>query len=174
MRARSLQSSPLAARSREQRSRSQRPPPAPPPPPHTHTPTLLLRLARHRFEDEREARAFRPQELSNILYSYAKGNIISKRLLQLFEAELCATWQELAGQDRRGGSGVARTVRRIHFFSPQALANTLWSFATLRWYPARLLPVITEAIGRRINAMSTQEIANSCWAYARLAYHPGE
>ena len=50
--------------------------------------------------------------------------------------------------------------------SPQALANTLWSFANLRWYPVRLLDPITRAVGRKMHTMSSQEISNSIWSYA--------
>lgn len=49
----------------------------------------------------------------------------------------------------------------------QALANSLWSFANLRWYPVRLLEVITRAVGRKLHTMSPQEISNSIWAYAK-------
>ena len=53
--------------------------------------------------------------------------------------------------------------------APQALANTLWSFANLRWYPVQLLEPITRAVGRKLQHMSTQEISNSIWAYAKCA-----
>ena len=49
----------------------------------------------------------------------------------------------------------------------QALANTLWSFANLRWYPVRLLEPITRAVGRKMHTMSSQEISNSIWSYAK-------
>ena len=49
----------------------------------------------------------------------------------------------------------------------QALANTLWSFANLRWYPVQLLEPITAAVGRKLHTMSPQEISNSIWAYAK-------
>ena len=55
----------------------------------------------------------------------------------------------------------------IPWSSPQALANSLWSFANLRWYPVRLLEVITRAVGRKLHSMSPQEISNSIWAYAK-------
>ena len=43
----------------------------------------------------------------------------------------------------------------------QALANCLGALAALRWYPARLLPRITRALGRRVSEMSAQELANT-------------
>jgi hypothetical protein len=110
---------------------------------------------------------FRGQEISNILIAYARGCVIHQGLLQVLEEELCSeTWGV-----RRGRR--VRVSRLQEEFSSQALANTLWAFASLRWYPARLLPVITAALARLLGGMSSQELANSLWAFARLAYHPG-
>lgn len=55
----------------------------------------------------------------------------------------------------------------------QALANTLWSFANLRWYPVLLLEPITRAVGRKLAQMSPQEISNSVWSYAKWALKEG-
>ena len=66
-----------------------------------------------------------------------------------------------------------KKVDRLELFTSQALTNTLWAFATLRWYPARLLPCITQAMGKLVRRMTAQELANSLWSYARFAYHPG-
>ena len=51
--------------------------------------------------------------------------------------------------------------------SLQALANTLWSFANLRWYPVSLMEPITRAVGRKLHTFSVQEISNSIWSYAK-------
>jgi hypothetical protein len=99
---------------------------------------------------------FKAQELSNILIAFARGNIMHPELMQSMEDELCE------------GNG-----DRLVDFSSQALGNTLWAFATLRWYPVRLLPIITRVIGKRAHELTAQEISNSIWAYARFAYHPG-
>ena len=66
-----------------------------------------------------------------------------------------------------------KKIDRLELFTSQALTNTLWAFATLRWYPARLLPCITQAMGKLVRRMTAQELANSLWSYARFAYHPG-
>ncbi|KAI7837274.1 hypothetical protein COHA_008888 [Chlorella ohadii] len=120
-----------------------------------------------RFRTPDLARQFRAQELSNSLYAFAQGNIIHEDLLNAFERELSASWVELdsAGRETRRN--------RLDDFTSQALANSLWSFANLRWYPVRLLEVITRAVGRKLHSMSPQEISNSIWAYAKFAYHPG-
>ena len=110
---------------------------------------------------------FRGQEISNILIAYARGGIVHRELLQTVEDELCA-----ASWATRDGRRV-RVQRLEEEFSSQALANTLWAFATVRWYPARLLPAITAANGRIAHTMSAQELSNSLWSYARFAYHPG-
>ncbi len=57
---------------------------------------------------------------------------------------------ELAGVDGRTGRG------RLRSFTSQALANTLWSFATLRYLPVDLMPVFTREIGTRSTELSEQ------------------
>jgi hypothetical protein len=109
---------------------------------------------------------FQGQEISNVLIAYARGCIIHPALLQALEKELCRTVEVTR-------DGQIIHTERLKEFTSQALANTLWAFATLRWYPARLLPSITEAIGNIVQHMTGQELANSLWAYARFAYHPG-
>eukprot|EP00887_Chlorella_sp_A99_P001887 scaffold18.g1887.t1 len=108
------------------------------------------------LEDPVQARLFAPQELSNVMLAFQRSNYIHRGLLSAFEAELCSSWVEYR-------DGAERT----------ALANCLGAFAALRWYPARLLPRITRAIGRRMGLMNAQELANSAWAFARFSYHPG-
>ncbi|KAL4427968.1 hypothetical protein ABPG75_002057 [Micractinium tetrahymenae] len=120
-----------------------------------------------RFRTPELARQFRAQELSNSLYAFAQGNIINEQLLSAFERELSASWLEI------DSSGRERRVSRLDDFTSQALANTLWSFANLRWYPVLLLEPITRAVGRKLAQMSPQEISNSVWSYAKFAYHPG-
>lgn len=116
--------------------------------------------------DQRAYYEFRGQEISNVLIAYARGCIIHPKLLESLEAELCST--RTIEQD-----GKLVKVERLQQFTSQALTNTLWAFATLRWYPARLLPCITQAMGRLARVMTAQELANSLWSYARFAYHPG-
>ena len=118
---------------------------------------------------EKEQRAyyeFRGQEISNVLIAYARGCIIHPALLEHLETELCSAVSiEVDGKKIE--------TERLQQFTSQALTNTLWAFATLRWYPARLLPCITQAMGRLVRSMTAQELANSLWSYARFAYHPG-
>jgi len=118
---------------------------------------------------EREQRAyyeFRGQEISNVLIAYARGCIIHPQLLDCLETELCSSVTiESDGNQVK--------IDRLELFTSQALTNTLWAFATLRWYPARLLPCITHAMGKLVRKMTAQELANSLWSYARFAYHPG-
>lgn len=120
-----------------------------------------------RFRTPELARQFRSQELSNSLYAFAQGNIINEQLLSAFERELSSSWLEV------DSSGRERRISRLDDFTSQALANTLWSFANLRWYPVLLLEPVTRAVGRKLAQMSPQEISNSIWSYAKFAYHPG-
>lgn len=59
------------------------------------------------------------------------------------------------------------TLSRPAPCNPQALANSLWAFATLRWYPSRLMPHLVVALDGRIGVMTVQEMANSLWACAK-------
>lgn len=103
---------------------------------------------------------FRGQEISNILIAFARGGVIHPKLLNALESELSS-------------DGASQRIEPLELFTSQALTNTLWAFATLRWYPARLLPPITKAIGNIVAGMTAQELSNVLWAYARFAYHPG-
>ena len=125
-----------------------------------------LNMQKENNDDPTAPVEFQGQEISNLLIAYARGCIIHPPLLQALEQELCRTVDI-----ERDGQVVQ--LERLKTFTSQALANTLWAFATLRWYPARLLPSITEAMGSIVHAMTAQELANSLWAYARFAYHPG-
>lgn len=107
---------------------------------------------------------FLGQEMSNILISYARGSIVHPPLLKALERELC----------RAASGSESVCVERLQNFTSQALANTLWAFASLRWYPARLLPCITQAMKNIVFDMTAQELANSLWSYARFAYYPGK
>lgn len=107
---------------------------------------------------------FLGQEMSNVLISYARGSIVHAPLLKALERELCRA--------ARGSESVC--VEGLENFTSQALANTLWAFASLRWYPARLLPCITQAMKNIVHDMTAQELANSLWSYARFAYYPGK
>lgn len=97
---------------------------------------------------------FKDQEVSSLLISFARANVIDPPLLTAIEKDLCRP-------GRLGG------------FGRQALSNTLWALATLRWYPQHVLPHITAALEPVVAGMQSQEIANILWAYARLGYHPG-
>lgn len=114
-----------------------------------------------RFESRDGGADFRAQELSNILIAYARGSILHKGLMAAFEGVMRERLAEEAGPRRRGA--------QPSDFTPQAMSNSLWAYAALRWYPARLLPTITRAMGGVVQLMSTQEIANSLWAFARWA-----
>ena len=49
----------------------------------------------------------------------------------------------------------------------QALANTIWAYATLRWDPTHLYEPFTRALDSRLKVMAVQEMANTLWSYAK-------
>jgi len=53
-------------------------------------------------------------------------------------------------------------------FGPQALANTAWALATMRYFYNPLLHAIAAAARPRISAFKSQDLSNSAWAFAIL------
>lgn len=52
--------------------------------------------------------------------------------------------------------------------------NALWSFATVRYYPAKFLEAMVGEMERRMNmapkdtaVFNTQELSNGLWAFAK-------
>lgn len=70
--------------------------------------------------------------------------------------------------DRRLLSVAASLSPLLSSCNAQSLANTAWSFATLRYRDAPLMSAISSAALRKIAAFSPQELANTPWAYAVL------
>lgn len=62
---------------------------------------------------------------------------------------------------------------RLRDSTTQGIANILWSFATLRFYPARFMTVACVALEHRLQECNDQELSNCLWAIARLAHYPG-
>eukprot|EP00933_Yihiella_yeosuensis_P046599 TRINITY_DN4217_c0_g1_i3.p1 TRINITY_DN4217_c0_g1~~TRINITY_DN4217_c0_g1_i3.p1 ORF type:complete len:438 (+),score=71.24 TRINITY_DN4217_c0_g1_i3:973-2286(+) len=56
-------------------------------------------------------------------------------------------------------------------FRPQALANTVWSFATLQYLNDQLMEAISRNAAPKLEQFTPQELANTGWAFAFLAYH---
>lgn len=46
--------------------------------------------------------------------------------------------------------------QRLHRFASQALANIVWSFATLRWYPHAVLEAVTLELHNRLPILTMQ------------------
>lgn len=49
-----------------------------------------------------------------------------------------------------------RRPQRVRDFTSQALSNMVWSFATLRWYPEKVLEAISAELLRRMPYLSVQ------------------
>ena len=50
--------------------------------------------------------------------------------------------------------------QRVREFTSQALSNMAWSFATLRWYPEKVLEAISGELLRRAHFLSVQVCQN--------------
>ncbi len=62
---------------------------------------------------------------------------------------------------------------RLRDSTTQGIANIMWSFATLRFYPAKFMTAACVALEHRLQDCNDQELSNCLWAVARLAHHPG-
>ena len=62
---------------------------------------------------------------------------------------------------------------RLRDSTTQGIANIMWSFATLRFYPPRFMTAACVALEHRLQECNDQELSNCLWAVARLAHHPG-
>ena len=63
----------------------------------------------------------------------------------------------------------AEAMGRIRYFNPQAVANTVWAFATLGHRPEALLGPLAEEAGRKLRDFNPQDLANTAWAFAAAA-----
>jgi len=92
-------------------------------------------------------RQFKPQELSNLVWSFAKVSLPAK---ELFES-------------------VARTsMCKIGCFSFQNLSNLAWAFATTGICDTVLFERIATQSDAGITGFSSQELSNIAWAFATL------
>ncbi|CAL8461792.1 g1323 [Coccomyxa elongata] len=106
------------------------------------------------LEIQHRIHSFNDQEISNCLLAFAKMEHVDVNVLRVFEED------------------IARP-ERVRDFTSQALSNMAWSFATLRWYPEKVLEAISGELHRRNNKLTVQELSVSIWAMAKLGYHPG-
>eukprot|EP00891_Asterochloris_glomerata_P000405 jgi/Astpho2/405/Aster-x0924 len=115
---------------------------------------------------------FGPQELSNVLLAFTRVQLYNEELLQANEVTATAKLQ----------ASELETLAKLqvpHAMKPQAVTNLLWSFANLRYYPAKLLDFLvgkdTDEPGYlkdRLSTMNDQETANLLWSFAKFGYHP--
>ena len=91
--------------------------------------------------------------MCNLLYGFAKAGFADLAALAAFDAEC------------------ARPARRAQLTS-QAVANMLWSFATLKYCPEKSLAALAGEVAERAAWFNEQELANALWALARLGYEP--
>ena len=102
----------------------------------------------------RRTRAYKAQEMCNLLYGFAKAGFADLAALAAFDAEC---------------SGAARRAQ----LTGQAVANMLWSFATLKYCPEKSLEAFAGEVAERAGWFGEQELANALWALGRLGYEAG-
>jgi len=115
--------------------------------------------ARGEIEDEvmRRISSFNPQSLVTLLWATAKlqQQGFSTKLLDHIQSEIL---------ERKG-----------KFFTAQSVANTLWSFAKVKYEPSPLLiDRIQSEIPGQLEHFNAQEISNTFWAFAKLSMTPND
>jgi RAP domain len=98
-----------------------------------------------------QSNEFNAQDISNLLWAYAKAadgiNVIDGPLLDVLA--------------KTASIGIAD-------FNPQDLANTAWAFATLNYKAPLLFDAIASAAPARIGDFTPQDLSNTAWAFAKL------
>jgi uncharacterized protein with PIN domain len=126
--------------------------------PQTGVPKATVRKALQTLEEAalKTIEEFGPQEISNTLHIIAKKRHVPAN--ESLIAEL-------------GRKAVATATA----FNAQAVANTLWAYATMGTRPGerliRALEAQAEATAASFNA---QNVANTLWAYATMGRQPGD
>lgn len=65
-------------------------------------------------------------------------------------------------------------LTQLKDFTPQAIKDTLWAFATLGFTPNNnFLQGSVDQCLALIAQFNPQNIANAIWAFAKFSYHPG-
>ncbi|KAJ1450646.1 hypothetical protein M885DRAFT_42822 [Pelagophyceae sp. CCMP2097] len=93
---------------------------------------------------------FKPQELANTVWAFAKVGSKSPALFDAVSAE---------------------SVRQIGAFKAQELANTVWAFAKSGYEAAALFEAVAAEAPRQIGAFKPQELTNLVWSFSKATFH---
>jgi len=100
--------------------------------------------------------AFKPFELSTILWAFAKLSTVDGSLMCLKPVFQAAA---------------AHIMKQIAEFGFRCLATTAWAFATARQRHARLFRSIAAQMVPMVHAANCQEMANTAWAFGTADFH---
>jgi len=97
--------------------------------------------------------AFKPFELTNLLWAYAKTQVSHRPLFQAARGHI---------------------VAHLQAFPPSNLTTVVWAFVTARYQPSGMLYRVTEEFGRRLPTAEVRpvELANLLWGVATAKLHP--
>ncbi|KAJ1447109.1 hypothetical protein M885DRAFT_404876, partial [Pelagophyceae sp. CCMP2097] len=101
--------------------------------------------------------AFKPQELSNLAWAFAKLRVRAPRLLDVI-ARAC--------------------ILERAALKPQALANLAWAYATLggtapmTYHERALLDAVGDECARGAKRLNAQQLSNVAWAFTRARVQP--
>ena len=141
-------------------------------------------------ESLRHVGDFKPQEISNTAWAFAKAEHQAPELFAAIAAEVLTrrladfnlqgivniawAFAKVEDQAPKLFAAIAAEVptRRLADFKPQDIANTAWAFAKVEDQAPELFAAIAaEVRTRRLADFKPQEIANIAWAFAK-AEHP--
>eukprot|EP00965_Chrysotila_dentata_P189381 6173288-Pleurochrysis_carterae.AAC.2 len=133
-----------------------------------------------------QAYAFKPQELANTVWAFAKAEHKSAELFDAMARECVNRVDDLNPQDIANVAWAFATAGRsspelfealattatalTEHYNPQDLANTAWAFATAGYFPPYLFDEIASAATAGIDQFKPQELANMAWAFATGAH----
>lgn len=100
--------------------------------------------------------AFKPFELSTILWAFAKLSTVDGSLMCLKPVFQAAA---------------VHIMKQIAEFGFRCLATTAWAFATARQRHARLFRSIAAQMVPMVHAANCQEMANTAWAFGTADFH---
>eukprot|EP01127_Copromyxa_protea_P019813 TRINITY_DN6510_c0_g1_i1.p1 TRINITY_DN6510_c0_g1~~TRINITY_DN6510_c0_g1_i1.p1 ORF type:complete len:858 (-),score=206.22 TRINITY_DN6510_c0_g1_i1:287-2602(-) len=101
---------------------------------------------------------FKPQELSNLLWALAK--------LEGGKEASSSPEHEVFG--RKIDGILFYVIQSIDEFTPQGIANTWWSLATLSHHRDHIVEGLMPSLRRRLPHLNAQEISNIFWSLAKL------
>ena len=125
--------------------------------------SVLFKATANSFVGMNDLNEFKPQEVSNIMWSYATAGEAHPKLFSKLGDHIVAM-KVLSGFLQKLA---VMAIARSNDFTSQGIANLLWAYATvgiidLHYLFASFVPAVKSILVK----LNSQELANIAWAYA--------